>query len=221
MANAHWASSFVASRSNAEASSRSLSNTATDTSNPLAFWPGPPRRHRPSIAATDCSWYAASRWPCASRTPVIRFPKQKRSGVSRPSAARRISMHPMRSRACLRLPRHSSPPAPSGRSYTPRSSALIAATGLRIAEALVLHVDDVTADGLAIRETKFQKSRLLPLHETVQQALDKYMIARRGVLGDSVPFVSGAGRPLPCNISPSRRRDKSAIGLSLRRALGD
>jgi integrase len=81
---------------------------------------------------------------------------------------------------------------------------LIAATGLRIAEALALHIDDVTADGLVIRETKFQKSRLLPLHETVQQELDKYMTARRGVLGDgglgdSVLFVSGAGRPLPYN----------------------
>jgi integrase len=76
---------------------------------------------------------------------------------------------------------------------------LIAATGLRIAEALALHIDDVTADGLVIRETKFQKSRLLPLHETVQQELDTYMTARRGVLGDSVLFVSGTGRPLPYN----------------------
>jgi integrase len=74
---------------------------------------------------------------------------------------------------------------------------LIAATGLRIAEALALHIDDVTADGLVIRETKFQKSRLLPLHGTVQQALDRYMTARRCVLGDSVLFVAGAGRPLP------------------------
>lgn len=75
---------------------------------------------------------------------------------------------------------------------------LIAATGLRIAEALALHIDDVTADGLVIRETKFQKSRLLPLHETVHQALDKYMTARGDVvLGDSTLFVAGAGRPLP------------------------
>jgi integrase len=76
---------------------------------------------------------------------------------------------------------------------------LIAATGLRIAEALTLHIDDVTADGLVIRETKFQKSRLLPLHGTVQQALERYMTARRCVLGDSVLFVSGAGRQLPYN----------------------
>ena len=35
---------------------------------------------------------------------------------------------------------------------------LIAATGMRIAEALALQLDDVTADGLVIRETKFQKA---------------------------------------------------------------
>ena len=76
---------------------------------------------------------------------------------------------------------------------------LIAATGMRIAEALALQVDDVTADGLVIRETKFQKSRLLPLHETVRQALDGYLTARRDVPGGSTLFVSRAGRPLPYN----------------------
>lgn len=40
---------------------------------------------------------------------------------------------------------------------------------MRIAEALALQLDDVTADGLVIRETKFQKNRLLPLHATVRQ----------------------------------------------------
>jgi hypothetical protein len=33
---------------------------------------------------------------------------------------------------------------------------------------------DITADGLIMRQTKFQKSRLLPLHETVRRALDRY-----------------------------------------------
>jgi hypothetical protein len=68
----------------------------------------PSPEHRP----TGCSRYAASHWLCVPRTPGIRFPKQKRSGASRPSAARRISMRPMRSRACLGLQRHSSLPAP-------------------------------------------------------------------------------------------------------------
>lgn len=74
---------------------------------------------------------------------------------------------------------------------------LIAATGMRIAEALALCLDDVTADGLVIRETKFQKSRLLPLHATVQQVLDKYLIARSEARGGDALFVSSSGQPLP------------------------
>jgi integrase len=71
---------------------------------------------------------------------------------------------------------------------------VIAATGIRIAEALALQLDDATADGLVIRETKFQKSRLLPLHVTVRQALDRYLIARRKVAANRALFVSVAGK---------------------------
>jgi integrase len=74
---------------------------------------------------------------------------------------------------------------------------LIAATGMRIAEALALCLDDVTAGGLVIRETKFQKSRLLPLHATVQQVLDRYLIARRETPGGDALFASGSGQLLP------------------------
>jgi integrase len=77
---------------------------------------------------------------------------------------------------------------------------LIASTGMRIAEALALQLDDVTADGLVIRETKFQKSRLLPLHATVRQALDRYLIDRRKVsAADRALFISVGGRSLPYN----------------------
>jgi integrase len=77
---------------------------------------------------------------------------------------------------------------------------LVAATGLRIAEALALQLDDVTPDGLVIRETKFQKSRLLPLHPTTRQALDRYLIARREVVvADRALFISVAGKSLPYN----------------------
>ena len=44
--------------------------------------------------------------------------------------------------------------------------ALLSATGLRISEALKLTIADVTRDGLLIRETKFRKTRLVPLHDT-------------------------------------------------------
>lgn len=74
---------------------------------------------------------------------------------------------------------------------------LLAATGMRIAEALALQLDDVTADGLIVRETKFHKSRLLPLHLTVQRALDRYLIIRRTLAcTDRALFPSSAGKPL-------------------------
>jgi integrase/recombinase XerD len=53
---------------------------------------------------------------------------------------------------------------------------LIAATGLRISEALNLRIQDVLPDGvLQIRGTKFSKSRLVPLHETASGALQRYV----------------------------------------------
>jgi hypothetical protein len=39
---------------------------------------------------------------------------------------------------------------------------LLASSGLRVSEALALRFDDVTSDGLVIRKTKFNKSRLVP-----------------------------------------------------------
>jgi integrase len=75
--------------------------------------------------------------------------------------------------------------------------SLLAATGLRIAEALHLLVTDITPDGLLIRKTKFQKTRLVPLHATAVTGLGHYLIhrqeAKRG--GDHV-FVSDEGQPL-------------------------
>jgi integrase len=77
---------------------------------------------------------------------------------------------------------------------------LLAATGMRIAEALALQIDDVIPDGLVVRETKFQKSRLLPLHATARLALDKYLVARqRLAVADRALFASVAGRPLSYN----------------------
>ena len=57
---------------------------------------------------------------------------------------------------------------------------LIAATGLRVSEALNLRLADVRPDGvLQIRHTKFGKSRLLPLHPTVAAALGRYLTRRQ------------------------------------------
>ena len=61
---------------------------------------------------------------------------------------------------------------------------LIAATGLRVSEAIALRLDDVWPDGvLHIRETKFCKSRLVPLHPTVVEALGKYLDKRKRLTG--------------------------------------
>lgn len=65
---------------------------------------------------------------------------------------------------------------------------LLASTGLRISEALNLRIEDVTPEGLLIRNTKFGKSRLLPLHATTKQQLDRYLALRLGEAG-SCPFV--------------------------------
>ncbi len=74
--------------------------------------------------------------------------------------------------------------------------ALLSATGLRISEALKLTVADVTGDGLLIRETKFRKTRLVPLHGTAAAGLQRYL-GRRGPGSDDDPvFVDKRGRSL-------------------------
>lgn len=74
---------------------------------------------------------------------------------------------------------------------------LIAATGLRVSEALGLALEDVTEDGLRIRDTKFRKSRLVPLHPTTRAALDEYIAMRRRMGGSCEQvFVSVRGTRL-------------------------
>lgn len=74
---------------------------------------------------------------------------------------------------------------------------LLASTGLRVSEAIRLRFDDITADGLVIRETKFRKSRLVPLHETAQVGLDRYLQQRRPYApADDHVFVSLRRKPL-------------------------
>ncbi|MBC7924451.1 MAG: tyrosine-type recombinase/integrase [Bryobacteraceae bacterium] len=65
-----------------------------------------------------------------------------------------------------------------GRTYS-TFFALLACTGLRVSEAIRLCFDDITSDGLIIRCSKFRKSRLVPLHETAQAGLERYLQTRR------------------------------------------
>lgn len=88
------------------------------------------------------------------------------------------------------------PPKGSIRPYTYRLLfGLLAATGLRISEALGLQRGDITEDGLVVRHGKFGKSRLLPIHATTREALNEYLAvrARLGFDGDDL-FVVTTGR---------------------------
>lgn len=80
---------------------------------------------------------------------------------------------------------------------------LLASTGLRIGEAVRLTVSDVQISDvpprLLVRQTKFGKSRWVPLHPTTATRLADYLAQRRALaydaLSDSV-FVSEKGTPL-------------------------
>ena len=74
--------------------------------------------------------------------------------------------------------------------------ALLSVTGLRISEALKLTVADVTRDGLLIRETKFRKTRLVPLHDTAVAGLNGYLAHRRPCSETDPVFVDARGLPL-------------------------
>lgn len=76
--------------------------------------------------------------------------------------------------------------------------SLLACTGLRISEGLKLELSDFTEDGLVIRASKFQKSRLVPLHQTARCALQQYLATRRRFAPTAATiFVSRTGGKLP------------------------
>ena len=88
-------------------------------------------------------------------------------------------------------------PADSLQPHTYRTLiGLLAVTGLRISEALALRFSEVTPQGLLIDKSKFQKTRLVPLHETTAAALDRYLIRRRERGGGEQVFIAEDGRPL-------------------------
>ena len=95
---------------------------------------------------------------------------------------------------------------------------LIAAAGLRLSEALKLRVVDVDlqAGTITVRQTKFKKSRCLPLHPSTVQALSEYRLARdqHANLDASAPFfVSRTGGQIPVSTI-------EAVFIRMRRRLG-
>jgi integrase len=95
--------------------------------------------------------------------------------------------------------------------------ALLACTGLRVSEATALRFEDITPDGLVIKG-KFRKSRLVPLHETAEAGIHRYLEYRRpyAPYEDHV-FVSLQKKPLlPWDVYRTFKTVAKKIGLERR-----
>jgi integrase len=84
-----------------------------------------------------------------------------------------------------------------------------------VSEAIRLHYDDITPDGLMIQCTKFRKSRLVPLHETAQAGLERYLKQRRPYAPfDDHVFISLQKKPLHIrDVDTAFRTTVDKIGL--------
>jgi integrase len=94
---------------------------------------------------------------------------------------------------------------------------LIAATGLRVSEALDLRFYDLLPEGvLQIRRAKFGKSRLVPLHLTAATALDRYLQARRQLaVTDDHLFLSAGNRRIGSSmVEYTFRRMRELAGIA-------
>lgn len=94
---------------------------------------------------------------------------------------------------------------------------LLATTGMRSGEAVRLANSDVNlADGLiTIRNSKFGKSRVVPIHTTTARALAAYKARRDAFLKRAVAssfFISEHGRPIS-NVQQSFREIRPGAGL--------
>lgn len=93
--------------------------------------------------------------------------------------------------------------------------ALLACTGIRVSEAIGLRYEDITSDGLLIRCSKFRKSRIVPLHESAQAGLERYLERRVPYAPfDDHVFISTVGKPLIINdVEIAFRAAATRIGL--------
>jgi integrase/recombinase XerD len=93
--------------------------------------------------------------------------------------------------------------------------ALLACSGLRVSEATGLRFEDIGADGLLIRCSKFHKSRLVPLHPTAREALERYIERRRRYApSEDHLFVSLRRNPLSISdVENAFRSTAAAVGL--------
>jgi integrase len=109
---------------------------------------------------------------------------------------------------------------PMKRQIVATFAGLVAATGLRFSEALRLRLDDVHPDGhLVVRMTKFRKSRLVPLHATVREALSRYIARRRRRKGANAylfPASRGNGHVSEPTIRSAFRKAQEIAGIGKR-----
>ena len=94
---------------------------------------------------------------------------------------------------------------------------LIAATGLRVSEALDLRLGDILPDGvLQLRRTKFGKTRLVPLHPTTASALDRYLETRRRLaVTDDHVFLSASNQRISSSmVEYTFRRMRQLAGIA-------
>jgi len=154
----------------------------------------------PSVRQRHDRLHAVRRLACALNAEDEHHQVQPGDVFGRAQRSRR-TCHIFTQDEIDRLLRAASQLTPTGSirpiTYTAMLS-LIVCTGLRISEALKLELPDITDDGLLIRATKFQKSRLVPLHESARRGLQQYVVARNQVATTtSTVFISRRGTGLP------------------------
>lgn len=107
----------------------------------------------------------------------------------------------------------------SGERMCPRTYhtvfGLLACTGMRVSEALALRVTDVDEQGLVVRQTKFRKSRLVPLHSTAALAMRQYLRERASLLPeDDHVFLACRNKRLEyAHVATAFRRLIRKLGL--------
>jgi integrase/recombinase XerD len=112
------------------------------------------------------------------------------------------------------------PPGKGLRNRTyPTLFGLLATTGLRVGEALALDGTDIDGQAgmLLVRQSKFRKSRLVPVHASTVDRLRQYQEERDRIYPapkTSAFFVSEGGRRLPYpTVRPIFRRLCEQLGL--------
>ena len=96
---------------------------------------------------------------------------------------------------------------------------LLATTGMRLGEAIGLERDDVDLGSgvITIRHAKFDRSRLVPLHPSVTEALSRYTASRDRLCSrppSTAFFLSAAGtRLLRSSVDRTLRKITTSIGI--------